>query len=59
MNHLLKPTDEAWVEGIRAREQGKEINTCPYPDGELMEQWTRGYSMAAVLVSKKQKVIHV
>jgi ribosome modulation factor len=43
MLHTEKEHQEAWADGVVARQEGKPLAACPYLDGHLRLKWERGW----------------
>lgn len=47
--------ERAWMEGIRACEEGKALQDCPHPLGSaLAGEWNSGWELAALALPRKQ-----
>ena len=41
---------KAWVQGVKAFEEGHERDTCPYTEGEDAKEWYSGFDTAAITI---------
>lgn len=47
---LLK---KAWLDGIKAREEGEPQQNCPFLTDPFIAEWIRGWNLASTMLHKE------
>jgi len=48
--------EKAWLEGVRACEEGKQLQDCPHPLGSVLAgEWNSGWELATLTLPKKER----